>query len=211
MAAFPPEIVKMPLGRVISLKSMRQLRITESEKERFVTYYFNGLREDPFEMEERIIIPSPKVSTYDKQPEMSAENITNSLISGASSMEYKLIVVNYPNADMVGHTGNIEAAIKGIETVDKQVGKLAGFSLPRNGALIITADHGNAEEMINKETGDVDTEHSTYPVPFIVVANRFLGKSHTVQSGILADVAPTILHLLGVDAPGTMTGRILIQ
>jgi 2,3-bisphosphoglycerate-independent phosphoglycerate mutase len=209
--AFPPEVIDSPLGSVIASHNFRQLRVTESEKERFVTYYFNGLRDKPFIGEERLIIPSPKVPTYDQKPEMSAREVTEKLIKKLSAGEYKLAVVNLPNADMVGHTGNIGPTVKAVEVVDECVGKIANFALAYEGALMITADHGNAEEMINNQTGEIDTEHSTYPVPFIVVAQPFLGRSQTLSAGILADVAPTILSLLELPVPASMTGRNLLR
>lgn len=209
--AFPPEVVQMPLSRVFAEEGLAQLKITESEKERFVTFYFNGLNEKPYPMEERIIVPSAKVSTYDQKPEMSADAITEKLLHQLSIGNLKFAVVNYPNADMVGHTGNIGAAVKAVETVDTYVGKLANFVLAYEGAMIITADHGNAEEMINLQNGEIDTEHSINRVPFIVVAHYLRGKSYALRSGILADVAPTILGLLGVTIPATMTGRNLLS
>ena len=162
--AYPPSVVNSPLGRVVSQAGLRQLRVSESEKERFVTYYFNGLRDDVFPGEERMIIPSPKVPTYDKEPEMSAVVMTDKLIEKIKSDSYDLIIVNYANADMVGHTGNIKSTIVGCETVDTCIGRLSETLLAVGGVLIITADHGNAEEMINRVTGEIDTEHN---------ANRF--------------------------------------
>lgn len=209
--AFPPEVVEMPIGRAVSSEGLRQLRITESEKERFVTFYFDGLRDKPFPLEERIIIPSSTVPTYDKKPEMSARHITDTLISKVLTLDYQFVVVNFPNADMVGHTGNIEPTVKAVEVVDECIGKIASVALAHEGALIITADHGNAEEMVNLITGEVDTEHSTNPVPFIAVSSMFTGRSQTLSSGILADVAPTILNLLGLPIPTTMTGRDLLK
>lgn len=208
--AFPPEVVEMPLSGIISVNGLRQLKITESEKERFVTFYFNGLREKPYNLEERVIIPSIKVPFYDQKPEMQADEITRVLLDKLSQGGYKFVVVNYPNADMVGHTGNIGAAVKAIEKVDECVGKLSNFSLAYEGALVITADHGNAEEMINLKTGEIDTEHSTNPVPLIVVSHKFTGKGVGLRSGILADVAPTILSLLNLPVPSSMSGRNLL-
>lgn len=208
---FPPEIVEVPLGRVISDSSLRQLRISESEKERFVTFYFNGQRENPFIGEERVIIPSPNVPTYDLKPEMSAYEITEAVLNGLKSGNYHFILVNYANADMVGHTGSIGPAVRACEVIDECVGKIANFILGFGGYLLITADHGNAEEMINPKTGQVDTEHSTFPVPFIAVSKNFLGKSVVLESGILADVAPTVLYLLGITPPEAMIGKNLLR
>jgi 2,3-bisphosphoglycerate-independent phosphoglycerate mutase len=211
IAAFPPEVVSMPLSAVISTAGMRQLKITESEKERFVTFYFNGLREKPFPLEERIIIPSPMVPIYDQKPEMSAEELTSTLLKKLSSSEYQFIVVNFPNADMVGHTGNIGATVKAVELLDACIGKLANFVLAYDGLLLITADHGNAEEMINLQTGEIDTEHSTNKVPFIAVSHNFLGNPQTLRTGILADIAPTVISAFNLMVPGSMTGRDLLE
>lgn len=210
--AFPPEIVEMPMGRVISEHGFKQLRASESEKERFVTFYFNGLHNGPFQGEDRLIVPSPKVATYDLQPEMSAKKLTELVISKLqSNLEYKFIIINYANVDMVGHTGNIGAAVKACQVADEEIGKLANYALAYNGALIITADHGNTEEMIDTNTGQIDTEHNANPVPFIAVSKELQGKSQTLQSGILADIAPTILNLLGLTPPTQMTGRDLLK
>jgi len=210
LAAFPPEIIDNPISGVVSAYNFRQIKITESEKERFVTFYFNGLRETPYEFEERTIIPSDKVTTYDQKPEMKAFEITKEAIEKLSNADYKLVVLNYPNADMVGHTGNIGATVTGLEKVDECLGKLANFALAKQGALVITADHGNAEEMINLQTGEIDTEHSTNPVPFILITHLFTGRGVTLKTGILADVAPTILTLLKIPVPTSMTGRNLL-
>ncbi|MFC1624825.1 2,3-bisphosphoglycerate-independent phosphoglycerate mutase, partial [Patescibacteria group bacterium] len=191
---------------------LKQLRLAESEKERFVTYYFNGLRESAFPGEDRVIIPSPNVPTYDLKPEMSAHEITDKFIQVVKSdSNYSFILINFANADMVGHTGNIAPTIKAIEAVDECVGKIANTTLAYNGTLLITADHGNAEEMINAQSGQIDTEHSNSPVPFITVSNNFLGNSQNLQSGILADISPTILNLLKLPVPPDMTGRNLLE
>ncbi|OGM15120.1 phosphoglycerate mutase (2,3-diphosphoglycerate-independent) [Candidatus Woesebacteria bacterium RBG_16_42_24] len=210
--AFPPEVIEMPLGRVVSNQGLLQLRATESEKERFVTFYFNGLREHTFPGEENMIIPSPKVKTYDLKPEMSAKTLTDSVLNYMRVRhEYSLILINYPNADMVGHTGNIKPAIAACEAVDACLGHLESFISANSGILLITADHGNAEEMINLHSGGVDTEHSANPVPFIAVGKPFLGNPTMLTSGILADVAPTVLSLLEIPVPNTMTGRNLLS
>lgn len=209
--AFPPQVVDLPLSAVISNNSKRQIKITESEKERFVTFYFNGLRERNFLNEDIVIISSPKVPTYDLKPEMSANEVTETILSKLTTSDYVFCLVNFPNADMVGHTGNIDAAIAGIEHLDNCLGKLASFVLAYDGALIITADHGNAEEMISLKTGKMDTEHSSNPVPFIMIHKQLLGHSQLLRSGILADVAPTILKLLGIPVPSSMSGRNLLE
>ena len=208
--AFPPQVVENPLGRVVADHGLRQLRICESEKERFVTYYFNGLREEAFIGEDRLIIPSPNVPTYDKKPEMSAREITDRVIAMIRSANHDLIVINYANPDMVGHTGNIEATVKACQTVDSCLTDLAATVIGSDGVLVLTADHGNAEEMINMATGGVDTEHNANPVPFIVAGNsmRF---SAQVSQGILADVAPTLLSLMKIPIPINMTGRNLLS
>lgn len=209
--AFPPEMIETPVSSVISGNGGKQLKITESEKERFVTFYFNGLREQGFPMEDRIIIPSPKVPTYDQKPEMSDQEVTETLLKKLSTGAYQFAVVNYPNADMVGHTGNIGAAVKAIESLDDCVGRVANFVLAYDGMMIITADHGNAEEMINLSSGEIDTEHSTNRVPFIAIGHKYMGKAQMLRSGILADVSPTILSILGINVPGSMTGRDLLS
>lgn len=210
--AFEPETVAIPLGKVISDANLRQLRVSESEKERFITYYFDGLRESPFPGEEKIIIPSPNVSTYDQKPEMSANELTERVLNQLRSDSVQsFILVNLANPDMVGHTGNIGAAVKACEIVDMCVGKIAASVLSRGGTLLITGDHGNVEEMINNSSGEIDTEHNANPVPFIAIANNYLGKSNTLSSGILADVAPTVLNLLNITVPSAMTGRNLLE
>ncbi len=210
--AYPPEVVELPLGRVISEAGLRQLRVSESEKERFVTFYFNGLRENPFVGEERLIVPSPKVATYDLKPEMSALEMTDALLSKLrSDLGFSFVLINYANADMVGHTGNLNSAIEACETLDKCIYKLASFVLATDGILILTADHGNAEEMLNHTTGERDTEHSGNPVPFLVISKSLAGRQNQIQSGVLADVAPTILKLLNLSVPSSMMGRNLLE
>lgn len=209
--AFPPERVKMPLSRVIAQHNLKQLHAAESEKERFVTYYFDGQTERPEVGEERMIIPSPKVATYDLKPEMSAYELSNAVYNRlVKASAYSFVVVNFANADMVGHTGNLQAAVKAAEAVDYCLGQLSHFVLAYGGTMLITADHGNAEEMINSETGEEDTEHSDSPVPFIAVSKRFIGKPQMLPLGILADVAPTALALMGLQPATSMTGRNLL-
>jgi len=209
--AFPPETVKLPLARVLAEKELRQFHLTETEKERFVTYYFNGQREEPFPGEDRLEIPSPNVPTYDKKPEMSAYQITDELVKKIKANIYDFIVVNFANPDMVGHTGVLQAGIKACEVVDECLGKVVRTILAMGGSAIITADHGNVEEMINLTTGGVDTEHSTNPVPFIIIDKRFNQSGQILPKGILADVAPTILGIMGIEKPELMTGRNLLQ
>lgn len=210
--AFPPEIVKLPLGRVISEAGYKQLRVSESEKERFVTFYFNGQQEIAYPGEDRLTIPSQKVATYDLKPEMSAREITDEVLQRLKDFpDYKFVLVNYANADMVGHTGSIGAAAKACQVVDECLGKLSQWVLAYGGLMIITADHGNAEQMINAQSGEIETEHSNNPVPFIAVANSFEGKSTVLTSGILADIAPTVLKYLKIEVPTSMTGRNLLD
>lgn len=208
--AFPPEPVRMPLARVLSEKGLRQLRIAETEKERFVTYYFDGQREDPFPGEDRIEIPSPKVATYDLKPEMSAHEVTEELIKRLNTKIYDFALVNFANPDMVGHSGDIKAGIKACEVVDECVGKVTNLVLNMGGCCIITADHGNVEEMINLSTGEIDTEHSRNPVPFILVDARLNGDKRILERGILADVAPTVLETMEIEKPEIMSGRSFI-
>ncbi len=208
--AFPPEVIQMPLGRVVSMADKKQLRAAESEKERFVTFYFNGQREVGFENEDHLIVPSPKVKTYDLKPEMSAHELTDKVLARLATGSYDLIVMNFANVDMVGHTGNYEAAVKAVEAVDECVGKLSNYILQTDGTMFITADHGNAEEMLAAD-GKPSTEHSANPVPFIAISKDFLGRTQTLPSGVLADVAPTIVKRLGLEVPSSMTGRNLLE
>jgi 2,3-bisphosphoglycerate-independent phosphoglycerate mutase len=209
--AFPPIIVQMPLGRVLAENSIAQLRMSESEKERFVTFYFNGHREDPFPLEERLIIPSPKVPTYDLKPEMSAYEITRNLIAKMRENRFPFILVNFANPDMVGHTGNIQATIMAIKTIDTCLERIVQEALNFDYSVLITADHGNAEQKISPQTGEISTEHTANRVPFIVINKKYQGRFTKLQSGILADVAPTVLSLLGVSKPSDMTGRDLLE
>lgn len=211
LTAFPKTTVKNPLAAILSFNEKHQLHITETEKEKFVTFYFNGQREDPFQFEDRIIIPSPKIATYDKQPEMSSKELTEILINRINSGYYQFAVVNYPNADMVGHSGNIEATIKACESVDFCLGQIIKEVLIKDGCVIITADHGNAEEMVNAESKETDTEHSKNPVPCYIIANELKTYNQNLPTGILADVAPTILNLMGIQIPSGMTGRNLLS
>lgn len=207
--AFPPENILRPLGKVISENAMYQLRIAESEKFPHVTYFVNGRNQAQYPGEDRIEVPSPKdVATYDLKPEMSAQLVTDVLLEKAKTGKYDVIMVNYANPDMVSHTGVLDATVKGMEVVDECIGKLAKFVLQNNGAMVITADHGNAEEMINLQDGSVDTKHSTNPVPLIIIQKGL--QARELSFGILADVAPTVLSLLGIAKPVEMTGRNLL-
>ncbi|MBI4067744.1 2,3-bisphosphoglycerate-independent phosphoglycerate mutase [Candidatus Gottesmanbacteria bacterium] len=210
--AFPPQRVLYPLGRVLSENDIKQLRVSESEKERFVTYYFNGLLEKAFPGEDRLIIPSPTIATYDLKPEMSSLELTDRLIEQLKRQEYGFILVNYANPDMVAHTGNLSASIRACEAVDSCLGRLIPEILSVDGTIFITGDHGNAEELIDNTTGKVDTEHSTAPVPFICINKNWEGKgSSELPQGILADVAPTILSMFDIMKPPNMMGRNLLE
>lgn len=208
--AFPPEIVAHPIGEAIAKHGLPQLRLSESEKERFVTYYFNGQREVPFLLEERLIISSPKAATYDLVPEMSVFELTEALIKKLKEKKFYFLVVNIANPDMVAHTGNLEATIKACESVDRCLSELTPVILHQNGTLIITGDHGNAEELINSKTGEMDTEHSTSPVPLIIVNAKLKGKNIILPEGILGDIAPTVLAMMHIEKPPEMKGRNLL-
>lgn len=208
---FTPELVALPLARVLAEKQLRQLRLGETEKERFVGYYFDGQRERVFEAEDRVVLPSPEVATYDLKPEMAAAELTEEFTRRLQKDPYHFTVINFANPDMVGHTGVIPAAVKACETVDHMVGKIVRLVDFCNGCCIITADHGNCEEMLNPTTGAIDTEHSAYPVPLIIVNKQWLGKNTILRSGVLADVTPTILEIMEIEKPGVMTGRSLLE
>ncbi len=196
------------LGELVSQKKLKQLRVAETEKYAHVTYFFNGGVEHPFEGEDRILIPSPKdVKTYDEKPEMSAFEVTQKVLEGLNK-DYSLIVVNFANGDMVGHTGNEAAAIRAVEVIDECLGRLEAEALKNSFEILITADHGNVEEMIS-ETGDTMTQHSMNPVPCILISEK--NKNRKLKDGALCDVAPTILELFGWSKPGEMTGQSLLE
>lgn len=209
--AYPPIRVHMSLGKIISNAGLNQLRMAESEKERFVTFYFDGQNEINMTGEDKLIIPSPKVPTYDFKPEMSAYELTNVLITKMREKKYKFILLNFANADMVGHTGNIQATIQAVKAIDDCLGKIVREVLNLDYNLLITADHGNAEQKINPQTGEISTEHTSNQVPFVVINTKLQGKFIRMQTGILADVAPTILNLLELPKPQEMTGRNLLE
>src|SRR6266516_4392339 len=207
--AYRADEVDMPLARVISEHGLRQFHSAETEKYAHVTYFINGRREIPFPGEDRLLVPSPKVPTYDLQPEMYAAGVTDTAVEYIRGGQYDLIIMNYANADMVGHTGVIEAAIRGVEAVDMGVGRVVEATLAVGGGLLITADHGNAEQLIEYDTGKPFTAHTTYPVPLYLVVPQF-AHLQLRTDGILADVAPTILQVMGIPQPKDMTGRSLI-
>ncbi len=209
--AFPrPPKMKRILGAYAASLGLRQFRCAETEKYPHVTFYFNDYRDEPFEGEERRIIPSPRdVSTYDQQPEMSAYEVTDEMLRRIESDQHDLMILNYANGDMVGHTGNLAAAIRAVETVDECVGKVVNAALSRGGAVIVTADHGNCEQMIDPATGGPHTAHTTYDVDLIVVDDRFKGAALR-EGGRLADIAPTLLALGGIGKPAEMTGQSLL-
>jgi 2,3-bisphosphoglycerate-independent phosphoglycerate mutase len=218
---FPPEETKTCLAKIISEAGLKQLHIAETEKYAHVTFFFNGMKEEEYPGETRIIVPSPKISSYEEKPSMSAMEITEKLTKEIMSQKYDFIVVNFANADMVGHTGNEDAVKEAVETVDKCVGKITDLVLSMDGVSIITADHGNAEELKNLETGEIDKEHSNNPVPLIIVkkgggaesqisGGEKVDLSAIPPTGILADVAPTILKIMEIQKPDEMTGTELI-
>jgi 2,3-bisphosphoglycerate-independent phosphoglycerate mutase len=206
--AFPPVKLTNILGEVLSKEGKRQLRIAETEKYAHVTFFFNGGEEKPFEGEDRILIHSPKVATYDLKPEMSAFEVTERVIQEIRSKKYDFILLNYANPDMVGHTGVLEAAIKAVEAVDKCVGEVIDAVKQVSGIALVTADHGNAQKMIDSQNHEVFTAHTTDRVPLALMMDDFKGKLK--EGGRLADVAPTILHLMDVKKPEEMKGEDLI-
>jgi 2,3-bisphosphoglycerate-independent phosphoglycerate mutase len=206
---FPPENLNDSFGEVVSRAGLTQLRVAETEKYAHVTFFFNGGRELVFPGEERILVPSPRVATYDQQPEMSAPEVTDKVVEAIRSGRFDAIVMNYANADMVGHTGRIDAATKAVETIDFCLGRLSEAVEQAGGTLVITADHGNAEMMRDRETGEPHTAHTLNPVPFVVV-NPPAEIGH-LENGRLSDIAPTLLDILGLTTPAAMTGHSLIS
>nr|WP_238322445.1 alkaline phosphatase family protein [Kordiimonas gwangyangensis] len=203
---FPSEEIKNSLGEVLAKEGIGQLRIAETEKYAHVTFFFNGGSEDVFEGEDRILIPSPDVATYDLKPEMSAPEVTDNIVEAIASGKYGAIIVNYANPDMVGHTGVLSAAIKAVETIDTCIGRLEEAVEKAGGALIITADHGNVEMMMDESTGQPHTAHTSFDVPVVMI-----GGNAGLKDGRLADVAPTVLDLLGIKQPTEMTGHSLLD
>lgn len=204
--AYPAERLTNVFGDYISKLGMQQLRIAETEKYAHVTFFFNGGREEPFEFEDRILIPSPDVATYDQQPEMNAIKLTDNMVEAIEGGKYDVIICNYANADMVGHSGNFDAAVKAIEALDDCLARLLASIDKTGGEMLVTADHGNAEMMFDKESGQAHTAHTSNPVPFV-----YYGRDAKMAStGALSDVAPTMLYLMGLEQPSEMTGCSLI-
>jgi len=220
--AIAPEVITHTLAEAIAGAGLKQLHIAETEKYAHVTFFLNGTREDAFPGEDRVIIPSPRVTSYDETPDMSTYEINDRVLKEIAGEKYDFIVMNFANPDMVAHTGNLPATIKANEGVDSCLGKLTAAILGKGGVLLITADHGNTEEVKNLRTGEMDKEHSTNPVPFIIIGKQFEGVSGPSGEvpnsdlslvspvGMLADVAPTVLSILGITPPGEMTGMPLI-
>ncbi|WP_332686712.1 2,3-bisphosphoglycerate-independent phosphoglycerate mutase [Bosea sp. (in: a-proteobacteria)] len=206
-ALFAPQSLANGLGETVSGAGLKQIRFAETEKYPHVTYFFNGGREEPYPGEERSMTPSPKVATYDLQPEMSAPELTGKVVAAVESGAYDLFVLNFANPDMVGHTGVLAAAIKAVETVDAGLGAIADAILAKGGALLVTADHGNCELMVDPATGTPHTAHTTCPVPVMVIGSE----AKALADGRLADVAPTLLALLGLEQPAEMTGGSLLR
>ena len=204
--AFPSEKLVNVLGEWLEKQGKTQLRISETEKYAHVTFFFSGGVEKEFNGEERILIPSPDVATYDLQPEMNSEKLTDELVGAIESGKFDVIICNYPNGDMVGHTGDFDAAVKACEAVDKSIGRVVEALKKTGGECLITADHGNAEQMVDNESGQAHTAHTSEPVPFI-----YFGRSaEPRKGGTLSDVAPTMLHLMGVEQPEEMTGKTIM-
>ena len=203
--AFKPERLVNTFGEYVSKQGLNQLRIAETEKYAHVTFFFNGGEEKQYPGEDRILVPSPKVETYDMKPEMSAIEVTDKVVDAINSKKYDTIILNYANPDMVGHTGNMEATIKAIETVDKNIGRIFAKANELNATMLITADHGNCDIMLD-DNNNVITSHTTSPVPFIVT-----DKNIKLKNGKLGDIAPTMLEILGLEHPVEMTRESLIE
>ena len=222
VVAFSPMVVHNSMTQVISDAGLKQFHVAETEKYAHITFFLNGTIEEPFEGEERQIIASPQVAKYDLAPEMSTPEITKEVVKAIEADRFDVIFLNYASPDMVGHTSNYDAVLLAVESVDKGLGSIAEHVLAKDGVFLITADHGNAEEILNIQTGEMNKEHSTNPVPFLIIANKYRGQagpggdppdtdlSLIKPVGVLADVAPTILELLEIDIPPEMTGRSLL-
>ncbi|MEK7580154.1 MAG: 2,3-bisphosphoglycerate-independent phosphoglycerate mutase [Patescibacteria group bacterium] len=216
----PTELITTPLAKVISENNLAQLHVAETEKYAHITYFLNGGSEKSFSGEDWVLVPSPRIASYDEKPEMSAPIVAQKVIEAISSNKYDFIAINFANPDMVGHTGNLSATVKATEIIDKLLGEIILAALEKNGNIIITADHGNAEELVNLRNGEIDKEHSTNPVPLIIVghdyeitrANDYVSSDLSLvpSIGVLADIAPTILKIMGIKQPPEMTGTPLI-
>ena len=219
---FGPQIIKNSLAETIAVAGLKQFHLAETEKYAHITFFLNGMVEKPFPGEDRQIIPSPKVATYDQKPEMSAPEIAKSALKAIESDKYDFLAINFANADMVSHSGLMKPTVKALETVDKSLGQIVELTLAKGGAVLITADHGNAEELINLQTGEVDKEHSNNPVPFLLIGKEWEGQKGPAGDaiggdlslippvGLISDVAPTVLKIMGLAQPKEMTGRALI-
>lgn len=222
VVAYPPIVIRNSLAETVSKAGLKQAHVAETEKFAHVTFFLNGTINDPFPGEDRALVSSPKVPSYDQKPEMSAPEVTKEVTKALDGGKYDLVVVNFANADMVGHTGDLAATKKGVEVIDKCLGEVVDHTLAHGGAAVITADHGNAEEVINLQTGEIDKEHSNNAVPLVIVSKDFMGQagpsgdapegdlSLLQPVGMLSDVAPTVLSLMGLSQPEEMTGRPLI-
>lgn len=222
VVAYEPIVIHNCLAEVISKAGLKQYHVSETEKYAHVTFFLNGTVEEPFPNEDRGLVPSPGVASYAEVPEMSASEVTKKAIEAIDSQKYDFIVMNYANPDMVGHTGNAAATIKAVEFSDKCLGEIVKHTLANNGVVVMTADHGNAEEVLNLHTGEIDKEHSTNAVPLVIIGKDYLGQagpggdppegdlSLLPPVGILADVAPTVLKLMGLEVPPEMSGQPLI-
>lgn len=222
VVAYPPVVVRNCLAEIVSKNKLKQLHVAETEKYAHITFFLNGTINEPFAGEERVLVPSPKVPSYDAVPEMSAVEITKEVIKAIDGGKFDLIAVNFANADMVGHTGNFVATVKAVETVDRCLGDITDHALAHGGAVVITADHGNGEEVTNLQTGEIDKEHSNNPVPMLIISKELQGTAGPAGDppegdlslmppvGVLADVAPTVLKLMGLDCPSEMTGKALV-
>jgi len=204
---FPPNELHNVFGEYIAEQGLRQLRLAETEKYAHVTFFFNGGREEPFENEHRILIPSPRVATYDLQPEMSAQEVTDKLVTAIEGGQYDTIICNLANPDMVGHTGIYDAAVKAIEVIDQSLERIVTAAQQVGSHLLITADHGNAEQMLDPKTGQPHTAHTHNQVPLVYVGSR----ANLVEQGSLCDIAPTMLYLLGLESPAEMEGKSLVE
>jgi len=211
-SAFTPEEINNPLGKILSDNNLKQFHSAETEKYAHVTYFFNGGRENPFPGEDRILVPSPRIASYDLKPEMSIDEVCKNTISTIKRGYHDFMVVNLANPDMVGHTGNFKAGVACCEIVDKKLGEVVKATLDKDALLFVTADHGNIEQMVDPKTGDPNTEHTTNPVPFIMVGNKdtLLKNLQLRNSGVLADITPTVLEFLQLKPPIDIKGKTLV-